>query len=93
MEKYLYEPWIPDCVMDICIRECFVYAAIYLQVPLPILPLGCAGRFVRSVVRPVPALSAHNYAYSASADAAQRQNGFVMPVWASDAGQDMDLFP
>ena len=43
--------------IGICFLESIHHAAVlYLQVPLLIVPLGCTGRFVRSIVRRAPAL-------------------------------------
>jgi hypothetical protein len=51
MDSRLWDGW-----MDLGYRQSVFHNAAYLQIPLFMLPIGSAGRFVYSIVWQVPAL-------------------------------------
>jgi len=79
-------PWIPYSGMDTDIRERFQSATLNFKVPLLILSLGCAGLFVRPIVRRVPALILLDRAYSVNTVVARRENVFTISLRAWPRG-------
>jgi len=56
------------------------------EVPRRIFSHGYTGRFARSLVRRIPAVSTRNRAYAAGADTERRQSGFAISVGVSAGG-------
>lgn len=79
-------PAIPEWRMGTGNLKCVHHTAPYLRALLPMLPLGCTGLFVLSIVHPLPAVSIRNSTYAIGTDVTQRQSGFAIPLTASARG-------
>jgi hypothetical protein len=74
---------MPVWGIDIATNESAQQCSLSLRVPRRIFSHGYTGRFARSLVRRIPAVSTRNRAYAAGADTERRQSGFAISVGVS----------
>jgi len=72
--------------MDNGFRESVHHDAACMRVPPLIVPLGCTGRWIRSILRRVPFASTRRSAYTAGAVAARRRNRFAILLMGTARG-------